>query len=451
MKKALAVIIALIIVLSAVPVAAVNPQSGKNIFMSLGDSIAQGAGLSDRKTGAYGAIVSSKRNYEFINDAVGGYTSSDLLNQLTDYRNANYCANDISKADIICISIGGNDILKDPDISSAFSGGDYVSMYSAFILKSPTIFATLKSNISKIVSRIKELNPDAIILIQNMYNPIFVSDTLRALGSIGINALNSAINEANNGSYYVPDVYSSFNSASMMNSDGIHPNESGHRAIADAIDKFLAGVLDNPKCLYAKVSGIYIDETNKTIYGLPAGKVELSDYVGVNGAYTTNRCSAATGAKLNVYLKNVLCCSYTAVLFGDVNGDGWYDSSDANTVNYLANGLLSRSQVGEAAWLAADCNHDGFVNSTDAAVISRAGEILSKVDRSKSISELMKNSDFVEYLRIINQNPAGISAPVVNPSDGNTGTQTTGINIIQIIIKVLQFFIKLIESIIALL
>ncbi len=242
MKKFIALILAAITMLSAVSVCAADSKSGKLVFLSLGDSIAQGAGLSSRSTEAYGAIVSAKRGYEFINDAVGGYTSSDLLDQLTNSKNARYCASDVAKADIICVSIGGNDIIKDPDISTPFSNRDYASMYTVFIAKSPTLLSALKSNISKIVSRIKELNPDAVLLVQSLYNPVFASDALRTLGGLGVSAINGTIKGAGGGTYYVPDVYSVFTQASMISSDMIHPNASGHKAIADAVDKCLSEI-----------------------------------------------------------------------------------------------------------------------------------------------------------------------------------------------------------------
>ena len=77
----------------------------------------------------------------------------------------------------------------------------------------------------------------------------------------------------------------------------------------------------------------------------------------------------------------------TATIFGDVNGDGWYDGQDAVIVNMLANGMLTREQVGEAVWMAADCNRDGVINQLDVELLNRAGLLLSKIDQTKSTKE----------------------------------------------------------------
>lgn len=246
MKKVFAIALALILMLSVIPFSAVNAaQTKRLVFMSVGDSIAHGTGLKDKANDAYGAIVSEVRGYDFINDAVGGYTSDDLLKQFTDKNHPKYCGNDAAKADIICISIGGNDILKDSDISKAFYSGDYLAMYSAFNKKSSSIASNIRSNVKKVIAKIKELNPDAVVLFQNIYNPVFVNDTLRGLAGIGLDVFNKSITDINEKNVFIPDVCSVINSASMMNSDMIHPNEKGHMAIADAVDKCLTKALGN--------------------------------------------------------------------------------------------------------------------------------------------------------------------------------------------------------------
>ena len=95
--------------------------------------------------------------------------------------------------------------------------------------------------------------------------------------------------------------------------------------------------------------------------------------------------------------------SYEAVIFGDVNSDGVYDAQDAFIVNCIANGMLTREQVGEAKFLAADCNHDGEVNSSDVLILEQAGLLLSKVEQAKD--EEMKEQALGEYLDLIDQNP----------------------------------------------
>ena len=104
-----------------------------------------------------------------------------------------------------------------------------------------------------------------------------------------------------------------------------------------------------------------------------------------------------------MYEKDV-AATYTVVLFGDVNGDGWYDGRDAVTVNMIANGMLSREQVGEAVWMAADCNHDGKIDQSDVDLLNQAGVLLSSVDQTKQTEELLEtSSEYKEYLNLIDQ------------------------------------------------
>lgn len=96
--------------------------------------------------------------------------------------------------------------------------------------------------------------------------------------------------------------------------------------------------------------------------------------------------------------------AYTVVIFGDVNGDGVYDGMDAMIVNCIANGMLTKEQVGEAVYMAADCNHDGVIDSLDVEILQQAGVLLANVDQSKTQEELQTSSAYVEYLNLIDQN-----------------------------------------------
>ena len=102
----------------------------------------------------------------------------------------------------------------------------------------------------------------------------------------------------------------------------------------------------------------------------------------------------------------VVCSRLTAVIFGDVNGDGWYDGMDSMIVSCIANGMLSEDDVGEAVYMAADCNHDGVIDQLDVDILNQAGVLLSEVDQTKSEEELLETSSaYVQYLNLIQQSP----------------------------------------------
>lgn len=124
-----------------------------------------------------------------------------------------------------------------------------------------------------------------------------------------------------------------------------------------------------------------------------------------------------TGSTVDLFYGEYIS-SYKTVTFGDVNGDGWYDGQDSVTVSCLANGMLTREQVGEAQYMAADCNHDGVIDDFDVAILKEAGILLSSVDQSMSNDELLQtSSEYVEYLSLIDQ------TPTVPEDEANTPTE----------------------------
>ena len=89
--------------------------------------------------------------------------------------------------------------------------------------------------------------------------------------------------------------------------------------------------------------------------------------------------------------------TYTIVVFGDVNGDGIYDGQDATLVSMIIGGMINPDSVTK---MAADCNHDGVINSNDFAVLEQAGILLSQVDQLENIQTSLI---FEEYSSIISQ------------------------------------------------
>ena len=53
--------------------------------------------------------------------------------------------------------------------------------------------------------------------------------------------------------------------------------------------------------------------------------------------------------------------------------------------------------------MAADCNHDGVVDEFDVALLNQAGVLLANVDQTKTQEELSADSDYIEYLSLIDQ------------------------------------------------
>ena len=178
---------------------------------------------------------------------------------------------------------------------------------------------------------------------------------------------------------------------------------------------------------------------DKFIYGLAAGLDSIEGYVaasadGCEVKVTKSGDKIGTGTLVEIYKDGYLVDTYTVVIFGDVDGDGWYDAQDAFIVSLIVNGLLTREQIGEAKYLAADCNHDGEINASDVEILENAGLLLGDVDQSKSQEELETDSAYEEYSELVNQLSTNEDEP--NKTDF----------IFTVINSLIAFIVKLLKS-----
>ena len=185
-------------------------------------------------------------------------------------------------------------------------------------------------------------------------------------------------------------------------------------------------------------NGAVVDNENGLIYGISSNSADINSYVNTVDDTMTVECDSAplgTGSVVNIVKDDVIVDSYKIVLFGDVNGDGWYDGQDAITVSCLANGMLTREQMGEAVWMAADCNHDGVIDQLDVDLLNQAGVLLSSVDQTKPTEELLETSaEYNEYLGLVDQ--MGSEDTTETPTqDGNDSFFTRIIAFIESIIN----------------
>ncbi len=227
MKKAISVLLALVFVLSLSITAFAD--SSKLSYVVLGDSIGVGSGIVNSGEACYGKIVANTNGYIYSNYAVDGATTSDLLRRINEER----VAGAIKSADIINISIGGNNFIK----SNLF----WLLMTIPFgnMNKVNQIIDGIKNDLEQIIPAIKKMNPDAVILLQTLYNP-WKGKALEGIYQKGVDALNSCYREYladNPGAYELVDVCSAFASQSndLIAIDTIHPNAEGNKLIAKVV------------------------------------------------------------------------------------------------------------------------------------------------------------------------------------------------------------------------
>lgn len=263
----------------------------KKEIVYLGDSIAEGilgaSPLGLRQEYAYANVLGRRNDYVYYNHSVSGHLTKDLLailqNEL-DYDGARALLLHVSEADVIHISILGNDVLQDRkdgafesdpvtmhNIILEAAKGEYTSIdrvLNGYTAGDVTTVGSVE-NIKGIVDALKRLNPDALIIFQSVYNPIMDVDTplikqetrdalteeefkitldsLHRLGDLLIKRLNRALTtvletEGYEDSFVIADGHAAFNEVynadrsraeRLIYPDGIHPSNEGHAVLAD--------------------------------------------------------------------------------------------------------------------------------------------------------------------------------------------------------------------------
>lgn len=251
LKKILSVFLAVLMLFSLTSVA--FAAETKLNFLSLGDSIAAGAGLLNPAKQSYGAIVSDTNGYNFTNDAISGHTTQQMYRRINEKRVSKH----IAEADIICVSIGGNNFLTAnlPElIVDATQKHDFT--------KFDEIAEEYYSELGKIMTCLREKNPLATIILQTLYNPMYISPELRAAYQEGADRLNNTMRRYladHEGAYVLVDMAEPFgDDESLINADYIHPNSQGHIVMAGVVLKALSelGLGENTEPVYneSKVS-----------------------------------------------------------------------------------------------------------------------------------------------------------------------------------------------------
>lgn len=203
--------------------------------VGLGDSLTQGVGDEENKGGYFERVASDLTEWEGIsfveteNLAKRGRRSDQLAEQLEE---ADIQAS-IEDADVIFITIGGNDIMK-------------VLKANLFKLKTKPFYKELgkyEERLDKIFGTIRALNPDAPIVMSGLYNPILlITDEVKEFDDI-IDDWNAAIEtriELDGNSCFVPvaDLFEE-NTNIVYHTDFFHPNAQGYTLMEERYVKYL--------------------------------------------------------------------------------------------------------------------------------------------------------------------------------------------------------------------
>ncbi|GEN50938.1 GDSL-type esterase/lipase family protein [Alkalibacterium pelagium] len=199
------------------------PQEEINNIVILGDSI--GSGVGDQESSGIGdrylELMDRDGDEILTNLAISGYTSSQLVDLIeTGENNAT-----IAEADLIIISIGGNDLnrlafQRDLDLPVAFED---------------TLNAYLE-NLETIIGDIRTQNSEAEIALIGLYNPYSLIIPELSDYLVEWNDDTRSLVESHPGSTYVPtfDLFQD-QMEDFLYTDYFHPNEEGYQAIAEQL------------------------------------------------------------------------------------------------------------------------------------------------------------------------------------------------------------------------
>jgi len=256
-----------------------NSAESPPVLVILGDSIGTGFGVSGYSASAvqnqtalfgYGRIIRNTRGFEVICRAVDGATTTTMIEHISTHQDTR---NDIIRADIINITIGGNDMRYINDIMG--SSNFMIDVINEIRTGRDTPMADavlehLRGNIATILDIIYGLNPHALIVVLENYAPpfhtvnIFERAIIAAVFGMSVARDPAGLNQAGvtitsrlnkevwaelattyRGRMVLSDAFNAMmettdrgttrTNKSLFQFDFIHPNSSGHRVLANTL------------------------------------------------------------------------------------------------------------------------------------------------------------------------------------------------------------------------
>jgi lysophospholipase L1-like esterase len=222
---------------------------GEISIVALGDSLTKGTGDLSGDGGYVGKSEKKlealwKKPVHVFNQAINGWRADSLLNSL-DERNIQ---NLLLQADIIMLTIGGNDLNQ--------AANNPINLSDTNVQATPTEskapdttpdlnYTEIKKNLpaveeklTKILTKLAELNPKAKIVYVGLYNPYYAQDITKEGTAIlqDWNLKASQVANSYNNMVVVPtfDLFQ-FDIKKYLYLDEFHPNELGYERIADRV------------------------------------------------------------------------------------------------------------------------------------------------------------------------------------------------------------------------
>ncbi|WP_142323069.1 SGNH/GDSL hydrolase family protein [Bacillus cereus] len=202
-------------------------KTGTLQIVSLGDSLTRGVGDKEG-IGYVGRMKEDlqkdyKQKIALTNLAVSGAKMPDLLKQI-ESNGAQYS---IKQADVIVLTIGGNDL---------FPGWESLGKIDLETYRPDT--ETFQNEAKKIIEEIRKLNTDSPFFWLGLYNPFEDVEDLKGSSNIVVDWNASleklALNDKN---VYITPTFDLFQNRGkdLLYSDHFHPNEVGYTYMAERL------------------------------------------------------------------------------------------------------------------------------------------------------------------------------------------------------------------------
>jgi len=288
------------------------------ILVILGDSIGTGYGTSgynasqvQNQTNVFGyaKVLRDTKGYDVRNRAVDGAQTINVIDRLENHEATRA---DVAVADIVNITIGGNDLR---DINTIFGSSRFMSDVIAECKagtteKADLVLEYMRGNIERILELIYQLNPDALVTVFENYTPAFYAANalerilifnivfgtsdhlgLDLAGETIITRLNSEVwtecaanypgtmvlsDAYNEMMINAADVHTGQTIRSLFQFDFIHPTDAGHLKLAkilmETIDStiktvevssYVVKLVGNQNELSITVTESYFDKTTE--------------------------------------------------------------------------------------------------------------------------------------------------------------------------------------------
>ena len=234
MKKLIcAIICTVLLCLPFTVISHAQQEQPQQHLVVLGDSIAAGYGVAREES--YAWLLAESMGFELTNLAFNGNHSAYLRWEVTHKGTTRQA---VAEADIIIVSIGGNDfLLEGYDLSgllSMIARGIWVNRNFM-----PPIWETFAENFAASIAQIRALNPNAMLIVQTMYNSAPPLPSVRRVFGIAVDGINAAIYaclEQHPEAFLIADIRAAFDSRSdMIATDMLHPTAAGHAIIAHVL------------------------------------------------------------------------------------------------------------------------------------------------------------------------------------------------------------------------